>query len=57
MGKRLLDYVLARAQERSSVAGVVAVVSTIVGVALPDTVAPAVVAIAGLLAAFIPGGK
>lgn len=54
----LLDYLLARAQERSTVGGVVAVLSTALGVALPgDAIVNLIVGAAGLVAMLVPGGK
>jgi hypothetical protein len=61
MSKRLLDFLLARAQERSSVAGLVAAVAAVLGMAFPqaatDAVVTFVVAAGGLAAVLIPGGK
>jgi hypothetical protein len=59
--KSLGGYLLARAQERSTVAGAVAVLMTTAHLTLPpgaaDLAVNAVVALAGLLAMAIPGGK
>jgi hypothetical protein len=58
MLRSLGRYIFARAQERSTVAGAVAVLGTALGVALPgDQIVNVVVGVAGLLAMVIPGGK
>lgn len=58
MRDRLLCYLLARAQERSTVAGVVAAAMAALGVVLPqDAVVNVIVALAGLAAALIPTTK
>ena len=55
MFQTLTKYLLARAQERSTVAGIVAVAATALGVALPgDAIVNAVVGIAGVVAVLFP---
>lgn len=59
--KRTGQFLLERSQERSSVAGLVATLSTILGVALPPgeaaQIVSAIIVIGGLIATFMPGGK
>ena len=58
MLKRLLAYLLARAQERSTVAGLVMVCGSALGITIPDAMTSniglAVAGIAGIVAALVP---
>ncbi len=52
--KKLLPYILSRLQERSTVGGIVAF---LLASGTEDSIIAGVLALAGVAAAFIPGGK
>lgn len=58
---RLGSFLLARSQERSSVGGAVMVLSSLLGVSMPagtaSAIVSAVMAVGGLIAMLVPGGK